>query len=174
MLQELKILLAHQFDASLATLNACIQRCPEALWHAPVANNPFCQSVFHVLFFVDYYLESRPESFREQAFHREQKHVFADYEQLADREPVARYERQWIKLYLQHVRGKAAATIAAETSESLQARCGFPPKTFSRAELYVYNIRHLQHHAAQLSLRLRLDARVDIPWFGSGWREVDQ
>ena len=42
----------------------------------------------------------------------------------------------------------------------------------SRAELYVYNTRHLQHHAAQLSLRLRLDAGVHTPWFGGGWREA--
>ena len=41
-----------------------------------------------------------------------------------------------------------------------------------RAELHVYSIRHIQHHAAQLSLRLRLDAGVAIPWIGVGWREV--
>jgi hypothetical protein len=42
----------------------------------------------------------------------------------------------------------------------------------SRAELYVYNLRHIQHHAAQLSLRLRLDHGVNIAWVGSGWREA--
>jgi hypothetical protein len=50
--------------------------------------------------------------------------------------------------------------------------CGFARRTFSRAELYAYNTRHIQHHAAQLSLRLRIDAGVDIPWIGLGWREL--
>ena len=39
---------------------------------------------------------------------------------------------------------------------------------FTRAELHLYNIRHIQHHAAQLILRLRLDTDVDIPWVGRG------
>jgi hypothetical protein len=43
---------------------------------------------------------------------------------------------------------------------------------FSRGELHVCNFRHLQHHAAQLSLRLRSDAGVEIPSVGSGWRST--
>jgi hypothetical protein len=43
---------------------------------------------------------------------------------------------------------------------------------FSRAELHVYNIRHIHHHAAQLSLRLRLDTGRGVDWVGSGWREA--
>ena len=39
----------------------------------------------------------------------------------------------------------------------------------SRTELHVYNIRHLQHHAAQMILRLRLDHAIDFPWHKSGW-----
>jgi hypothetical protein len=62
--------------------------------------------------------------------------------------------------------------IAAETAETLTAGCGFQRRPISRAELHVYNLRHIQHHAAQLSLRLRLDAQQEIPWIGSGWREV--
>ena len=29
--------------------------------------------------------------------------------------------------------------------------------------------RHIQHHVAQLSLRLRIDADLEMPWVGSGW-----
>jgi hypothetical protein len=73
---------------------------------------------------------------------------------------------------MEHCRKKASAVIASETSDTLSAPCGFERRGFSRAELHVYNIRHIQHHAAQLSLRLRLDAKQDIPWIGSGWREL--
>ena len=41
---------------------------------------------------------------------------------------------------------------------------------FARAELYVYNIRHIRHHAAQLILRLKSSADMDVPWARSGWR----
>ena len=59
------------------------------------------------------------------------------------------YERGANKVYVQHCRRKAAEAIAAETEESLQAQASFQLRTFSRAELHVYNIRHIQHHAAE-------------------------
>jgi len=136
-----------------------------------VARYPFCQVAFHTLFFTDYYLEPEAESLRRQPFHVAHPDFFGDYEQLHDREPVSLYEKAQIELYLDFCRDKAAATIAAETAEELGAPTRFAHKRFSRAELHVYNIRHIQHHAAQLILRLRLDTNVDIPWIGTGWRE---
>jgi hypothetical protein len=49
---------------------------------------------------------------------------------------------------------------------------GFRRRKCSRAELHVYNVRHIQHHAAQLILRLRLDTDVDVPWVGQAWIEA--
>jgi hypothetical protein len=82
---------------------------------------------------------------------------------------VLLYDRPTIQKYVEHCREKASTAIAAETADSLAAPCGFPRKSFSRAELHVYSIRHIQHHAAQLSLRLRLDHQIDIPWVRTGW-----
>jgi hypothetical protein len=37
-------------------------------------------------------------------------------------------------------------------------------------ELYLYLIRHIQHHAAQLGLRNQeIDGTV-LKWIGSGWK----
>jgi hypothetical protein len=74
--------------------------------------------------------------------------------------------------YADFCRQKAIATISGESAAELTAQCGFPPKTFSRAELHIYNLRHVQHHAAQLIMRLRLDSDIDIPWMRSGWSDV--
>ena len=46
MLDTVKTLTRNQFDAALCTLNACIDRCPERAWHAPVGNLKFCQVGF--------------------------------------------------------------------------------------------------------------------------------
>ena len=172
MLDTFKQLIANQFDAALCTLNKCIHECPEEMWNKPVGSYPFSQAAFHTLFFADYYLEQREETFRDQLFHHANRNFFGDYEQLQPRDPVSVYEKAALKSYLQFCRDKAATAIAAETAETLQARAGFERRAFSRAELYVYNIRHIQHHAAQLSLRLRINAQVVIPWFGSGWRDA--
>ncbi|MBI3408633.1 MAG: DinB family protein [Planctomycetes bacterium] len=171
MLETMKRLIASQYEASLCTLGHCVAKCPNELWNARVARFPFCQVAFHTLFFADYYLGSDAESLRQQPFHLANPNLFGDYEQLLDREPVSLYERPQIEAYLDFCRKKAMATLAAETQESLCAPAKFPRKNFSRAELHVYNIRHIQHHAAQLILRLRLDSGVDIPWIGAGWRD---
>ncbi len=167
-----KVLTANQFEAAFCTMNACIDRCPDAAWNAKVCNLSFCQAVFHTLFYADCYLGPNTESLRKQQFHRENEAFFGDYEELEDRVQVAMYEKEPIKVYLEHCRKKAAEVIAAETADTLAARSGFDWHAFSRAELYVYTIRHIQHHAAQLSLRLRIDHGENIPWIGSAWREV--
>jgi DinB superfamily len=171
MTTTLKSILSHQFEAAFCTLGLCIDRCPEVSWNSLVANLKFCQVAFHTLFFVDYYLERTDRTIREQEFHRAHPGIFRDYEELEDRRQGHLYERDDIRLYLEHCRTKAVAVVSSETAESFETICGFPPKTFSRAELHVYNIRHIQHHAAQLILRLRLDHHIDFPWVGSGWRE---
>jgi hypothetical protein len=172
MLKMVQELITNQFEAALSTLNACIVKCPEAAWDAPVANLKFCQVVFHTLFYTDYYLGVSEEDLRPQAFHRQNAHVFRDYEELEPRPPVLVYDRPWINGYLQYCRKKCHDVVAAETADSLAAKTKFPRKDFSRAEIHVYNIRHIQHHAAQLSLRLRLDSQQDIPWFRSGWKDT--
>ncbi len=169
MIETFRASLGQQFEAALRTLQHCIQACPAAAWNRPVARYPFCQVVFHTLFFTDYYLGPNPAAFRGQAFHRSQADLFADYEQLEDCEPVSLYEKEPLETYLDFCRTKVASVLAEETEASLAAPTQFPRRDFSRAELYPYTLRHLQHHTAQLILRLRLDTDVDIPWYGSGW-----
>src|SRR5262249_32386501 len=151
-----KLALGQQYEAAFCTLNACIDRCPDAAWNAPVVNLTFNQVLFHALFYADLFLGRDVESLRAQEFHQQNPEFFRDYEEFQDRAQTLLYERTPTKAYLQHCRTKAAAVIAAETEETLSAPCGFERRNFSRAELHVYNIRHLQHHAACLNLRLRI------------------
>ena len=162
----------NQFEAAFCMLHTCIERCPQAAWDAPVVNLAFCQAVFHTLFCADYYLGETPDALRQQPFHRDNEDFFRNYEELQDRKPELLYDKPSIRAYLQHCRDKAAEVITAECEESLEPPSGFGRREFSRAELHVYNIRHIQHHAAQLSLRLRVDDGVEIPWIGSGWCDV--
>jgi hypothetical protein len=171
MIETYKRLVASQFEASLCTLGHCVAKCPDAVWNTRVAKYPFCQVAFHTLFFADFYLGPDAESLRQQPFHLANPALFGDYEQLQDREPESLYERPQIRAYLEFCRHKATAAIAAETDETLCAPTKFARRNFSRAELHVYNIRHIQHHAAQMIMRLRLDTDVDIPWIGAGWKD---
>ena len=171
MLDELKRIIAGQYEAALATLAICIERCPDALWNVNVGNHPFNQVVFHVLFFADYYLDQSEVQFKRQPFHEHHQAIFAGYEQLQPCKPASTYDRPFIESYAEHCRRKAVQTLAVESQQTLTTSSPLSRRGFSRAELHVYNIRHIQHHAAQLILRLRQESDVDIPWIGSGWRD---
>lgn len=174
MLDTLKELLAHQYEASLCALNFAIARCPDSLWHQPVANWKYCQAAFHVVFFADVYLQPSDDAdaLKRQPFHLDHKADFRDYEEMEDRPQVLLYEKSFVVSYLQYVRDKARETIARESGDVLAGPSGFRRRKCSRAELHVYNIRHIQHHAAQLSLRLRQASEIDIPWVGHEWKEA--
>lgn len=170
MLDTVRQLLTNQYHAALSTLASCVAQCPAALWNVPVAKAPFSQAAFHTLIFADLYLGFENEvEFRRQPFHLANAAFFGDYEQLEDREPVCIYERTHIMKYIEFVRDKASAILAAESAQSLAGPTGIPRRNFSRAELHVYNIRHIQHHSAQLILRQRQEKAADIRWYGSGW-----
>ncbi len=70
---------------------------------------------------------------------------------------------------MRHCRAKAKAVVDAETEDSLAQRPGFDWLEFSRAEVHVYNIRHIHHHAAQLSLHLSQKTGEAVAWQSSGW-----
>ncbi len=169
MVEEFKTLVAMQFEAALGTLNRCIEDCPQEVWDQPIANIAFCQAAFHTLFFADCYLGLNTEELKQQDFHHENPDIFRDYEEMEDRKQQNMYDRESMLKYAAFCHKKALQVIAAETEETLNTPCGFYWLKISRAELYLYNIRHIQHHAAQLIMRLRLDTEVDISWFKSGW-----
>lgn len=171
LLNNYKALIQNQYEAAFRTLKHCIDKCSDESWNKPVCNHQFCQAVFHGLFFADLYLGLNPESISDQAFHSEHAAVFEGYEEMERRPPEKTYEREFINLYLQHCRDKARLQVAEFTEEDLKAKSGFYWIEGSAAEVHVYNIRHIQHHAAQLSLRLRLDSEIAVPWVRSGWEE---
>lgn len=171
MLTTWQHLISKQYKAALCTLDRCIAMAPDSLWNEPVGNLKFCQVAFHTLFFTDFYLETTEGSVGDQDFHRKRPQFFRDYEELQDRPQQLLYERSTVRDYVQHCRQKSARVVTSETEQTLTAPCGFSRRNGSRAELHVYSIRHIQHHAAQLSLRLRLSTGDGVPWIESGWQD---
>lgn len=172
MLEIFKSSYLNQYLAALCTLKLCADNCPDSHWEGLVHGHKFCQAVFHTLFFTDVYLGPNLGDFREQPFHRENAKHFADYEELEDRKPVRVYTREFIDRYIGHCRQKAERAINVETEESLAGASGFDWLKMTRAEIYPYNIRHIQHHAAQLILRMRIDGTYQAGWVKSGWHET--
>lgn len=169
MLETMKQLTLCQYEAALAMLGQCIEKCPEDSWSGPVCDFSFRHVCFHALFFTDLYLCGNEEKFRAQPFHSDNAEFFDGYQELRMDSGQSTATRPAIVKYLHHCRDLAGTIVNSETESSLQAACDFPWLDFSRAEQHVYNIRHIHHHAAQLSLKLRIDHGIDSGWVKSGW-----
>lgn len=142
-----------QLAAALAMLGETIEKCPEAHWDSPVAKYPFWMVAYHTLCFADVYLSKDDGSWVAQTgpvgFHP------AGRAELDEEYPSRRFERAELLGYLEFCRRKLAETLDAETGASLAGPSGFPRLKFSRAELHLYNLRHIQHHTGQLTAFLR-------------------
>jgi hypothetical protein len=157
-----------QFEAALAMLKGCLEQCPPNLWEEKLAALTFRQVAYHTLFFVDYYLSPGEEDFSLRDLHL----VGGD-----EREPVNSpgLDQPATLAYVPICLEKLRTTLAAETEASLQQSSGFSWLPFTRGELHLYNLRHVQHHTGQLSAQLRrLDPacanREMLRWVRTGWR----
>jgi len=138
-----------QFGAAIDMLENAMDACPEALWGDRSQRPEFWYLVFHTLFFLDYYLADSAEGFAPPA------PFTLDELDPAGVLPERPYTKAELRAYLGHGRAKCRAAIAALTDEKARERRTFPAGEFSVAELMLYNLRHVQHHTAQLNLILR-------------------
>jgi hypothetical protein len=168
MLDFFRQILSSQYEAGLCMLNQCIAVCPSEHWESKIANDKFRQVAYHTLFFTDLYLSPS-----EKAFQHHELTLRGGDERGEEMSPGL--SREETLDYVSFAREKIGESLNAETLESLQGPSGFSWRKCSRAELHIYNIRHLQHHTGQLSAFLRkVDGKLAdpkaLPWVGSGWR----
>lgn len=164
MVDTVKSMFRGQCEAALCMLNDCLRKCPEEHWDGKIANDTFRQITYHTLFYVDYYTSPN-----ESAFTLRELHARGGDER--NLEVSMGLSKEESLAYLAICRQKATESIAAETAESLQGPSGFSRQQFSRAELHLYNIRHIQHHVGQLSAYLRRIIQDTSSWWvRTGWR----
>lgn len=169
MIEYVRTILTGQFEASLCMMNDCLVKCPPGHWDGIVGKYPFWTVAYHTLCFVDLYLSPDKDAFEFRDVHP------CGWKEFDDEYPSRRFEQNELIAYLAICRSKMLSTIAGESAETLQGASGFSWLSFTRGELHLYNMRHVQHHTGQLSAYLR---RVDpvfqnpktVRWVSSGWK----
>src|SRR5687768_10324126 len=129
-------------------LERALLACPEEVWSDRSRRPEFWYVVYHTLFYLDLYLSDSVEGFTPPA-------PFTLGELEVDVLPERVYTKDELHAYLVHGREKCRTAIDTMTDEKADRRCGFEWVDASNAELLLYNMRHVQHHAAQLYLILR-------------------
>lgn len=146
----LKESLWQQFGASIDMLRNAIVMWPEEKWENP---RTFFDMSYHTVFFLDYYLTNPPEDFKPPLAYILLKDVPDD--RIDDIFPERIYTKEEILGFLEYCRKKCKSVIDNITEENINTRWTEPGKDFLMLELLMYNMRHVQHHAAQMNIMLR-------------------
>lgn len=151
-----KEILWHQFGAAIEMLQNALTACPEELWQARLWHEAegqpefteFWYVTYHAIFWLDYYCsESADEFTPPPPFTRSE----LDMDGLL---PERVYTKEELRTYLDYARARCRAKIEglADENEPHRVRENWQVQTV--AELLLYTMRHVQEHAAHLSMLL--------------------
>ena len=156
-------ILGKQCRASMAMLREAVTKCLESLWLAPEYPNKFWHIAYHVLYCTHMYLQNSRDEFKEWKKHRENYQWLGGLPWAPNERPKIEtpYTQEEILEYLQICSEEIDARVP---SLDFNAPSGFYWLPFSKLELQLYNIRHLQHHSGQLIDRLRTVSQIGVAW----------
>lgn len=161
-----------QFGAAIDMLDNTVMACPDTLWRQPVWPDPsvpserteFWYVAYHTLFWLDLYLFGSEEGFAPPA-------PFALIEQDDSVGPLPdrAYSKDELRAYLASLRQKCRDTLENMTDEQARQPVNFgwmrEGEVVSYVELQLYSMRHVQGHAAELSLLLgQHGVQADTDW----------
>jgi uncharacterized damage-inducible protein DinB len=167
-----------QFGAAIDMLEHALLACPSTLWTGLLWSDPeapayptFWSLTHHTLFWLDFYLTGSLEGFAPPT------PFTLDGSAPARILPEQPYSRKELHAYLVKLRQKCQTTIAGLSDERAHQQVAFPwieEKPISFFELLLYTMRHMQEHAAQLSLFLGQQAIPDeaLDWVGRAKEEA--
>src|SRR5450432_3865346 len=167
MLNDLKDSMWKQFGASIDMLKNAIILWPEDYWGT---RKKFFYNAYHCLIFLDYYLTIPPNNFSSGLPFSISESDNVPEDAVDDLIPDRIYSKKELLDYLQSSREKCHQLIAGLTEEKLKERWIEESGTmnYSVLEILLYNMRHVQHHAAQLNLLLRQGINNAPDWVARG------
>jgi hypothetical protein len=118
------------------------------------------------LYYTDFYLSLDKNEFKSRLFHENNKNLFADYDPAAEK-PDRFYTKKDILAYFEFCLNRADEYYD-KIKDWLEKSSH---KNMTYLELSIYNTRHVQHHAAQLGLRIQQIAKKELKWISSGYDE---
>jgi hypothetical protein len=166
---DTRAVLKSQYHAVLKALRLAVEKCPDGMWADPADGAaPFWRVAYHALFYAHFYSlqdHAQLEPWAKHWWGAEGFEGIASEHPNAPR-PFSPYSRAEVLEYWQMCDDRVDAAVEALDLDAPQ--CGFPWYTMGTLEHQFVNVRHVQHHAAILSARLRQAAGISIAWVAKG------
>ena len=172
--EQLRSVLKSQYHASLAMLREAVERCPDTTWYDTTPTNAFWQIAYHALFFAQFYMQPDEHTFvawaRHQANVQNPDGIAGEPDPKSTRPLIPQpYSRADVLAYWDYCDQQVDEWV--EALDLTRKDSGFSWYSVSKLEHQIVNIRHIQHHAAQLADRLRAVHDIGVRWAGSRRRE---
>jgi hypothetical protein len=162
--------LKSQYHAALAMLKNAIELCPDNLWSGSGHTNECWQVAYHVLFFAHMYSQPNEAAFRPW------KHHVADVQYpdgiAGPPDPKSElrllakpYTKAQVLEYWSFCDGMIDGVVDA--TDVFSPESGFWWYEVSKLEHQIVNLRHIQHHTAQLADRVRTAVNLGVDWVGA-------
>lgn len=152
-----------QFGAAIDSMERAVDACPDELWGDRSRFPEYWYLVYHTLFWLDYNMSDNPE----EGFQPPEPFTLVEMSS-EGLMPERVYSKDELRRYLGHGREKTRARIAGMSDDKASgARRMGSSSQGTELELLLYNMRHVQHHTAQLNLILRQVTGSEAPrWVG--------
>lgn len=163
-------LLKSQYHAALEMLREAIELCPEDLWYSRAPTNSFWQVAYHALFFTHLYLQPNEAAFRPWERHQSRvQHpdgIAGPPDPASDLPLIPNpYSKAEVLAYWRVCSEMVDGAVDALDLESEES--GFSWYRVPKLEHQIVNLRHIQHHTAQLADRLRASVDAGVRWVGA-------
>ena len=155
--------LASQYEAALKMLRTAIEATPNVVWDSADYENRTWRLAYHTLHCTKMYLASSLETFSvwEGAIEGAES-LGGSWEDPSTAVVVEGvHSADELVTFLESLLAELPEAIVALP---LEAESGFDWYPFSRLELHLNNIRHIQHHTGQIIERLRSHGVTGIEW----------
>ncbi len=161
------------FGGSIDMLHSAIVLCPDKLWEE---RGKFFYISYHTTIFLDYYLTVPVRDFQPVLPYSLADPATLPSEAIDDVLPKRAFSKNEVTSYVWSCRDKCENLIRQATADQLKQRwiehdeismhglCPSIVEDYSLLEILFYNLRHVQHHVAQLNYILREKADKAAEW----------
>jgi len=174
----LRSMLASQYHAALSMLRTAIERCPDDVWSSVGGGAPFWRVAYHALYYTHLYLQADESAFTPWEHHQTGLQDLDDIQgpehllkilELPHRPPQTGTPYSQIEILSYWTLCNGMVDDAIRMLDLLAPETGFSWHAPSRpkVEQHLVSIRHIQHHAAQLSDRVRASTGRGVDWVGT-------
>ena len=171
---HIKHVLKSQYKSAINTLREAINLCPDELWICEDYSVQCWQHAYHAAFFAHLYACRHVDEFKPWSKHIADVQVpdgipgppdpESDKPLIADP-----YSRQDVMEYCDFCSDFFDTIL--ETTDVGADESGFYWYPVPKLEHLLVNIRHIQHHAAQIADRIRSREDKGIRWFGAALKK---